>query len=380
MASTLGALAPLLGLAAVEGTIRQVQQRITGIGSYIDVSERKQGNVPTTCDSGKVISLISAAPHVTSVAPYLNDQAIIETTEDSRAVAVKAIDPDSEARTTRLGAYVTPHDALDRLGSKEVPVTPILVGISVANALDLKTGETVALSHPSGNILGSPPMLLDGVVVGFLHTGLGTDGSIIIPIDNMAALANVPHGCVTGFSVLTDDMATSGSVARKLDAILGDKFHATNWTERFPLYNQTILLLSLLTKLLTTVIVTIAMGAITAIAMLVSYSKRRDFATLFALGLSIRQIRLAHVFLALTIGFLGFALAAASAPLICHYCNYYEVIKVPGSLDNAFVSFTLLGKHFLFVSGIEMCCLISLGLALPRDLRTSSLTRILRDE
>ena len=379
VASTVGALAPLLGLAAVEGTIQQVQQRITGIGSYIDISRHEIGYRPLNCDQAKTISTISAVPHVLSVAPYLVDYAIIEANEDSRQVTVRAIDPESEARTSRLSTLLS-HDALIRLGNKGASHIQALVGLTVARALNLNVGDSVALTHPGGGVAGHPQTALDGVVVGIFHSGLPADNTVILPISDMEKFADVPPGCVTGFSVLTDNIATSGPVALLLNTALGPEFNVTNWTERFPLYNQTILVLSRLTNLLTTVILITTITAITAIAMLVSYSKRRDFATLFALGLSIRQIRLAHVFLALTIGFVGYSLAALSAPFICHYCNSSRAIQIPGSLDIAFVSFSLQGKHFLRVAAIELCFLIPLGWFLPQSLGTSFLTRILRDE
>ena len=380
VASTVGALASLLGLAAVEGTVREVQQRITGIGSYIDINSKNQNAVPGMCDQEKTIGLIRAVPHVTSVAPYVISDSVIETADDSREVIVRAIEPESEARTSRIAAYVVPHDAMARLGTRRTSATPVLAGMSLAKTLRLKVGDKVVLTHSGGNILGRPPTLLDGIVVGVFHTGLATDNWIIVPIEDMLALADMPSGCATGYSVLTDDMASSGTIARNLAVHLGANFHVTNWTERFPLYNQTILLLSRLTGLLTSVIVVITMTAVTAVAMLVSYTKRRDFATLFALGLSITQIRLAHICLALIIGFVGFVFASASAPLICNLCNAYQYIKVPGSLDNTFVSFSLLGRHFLLVAFVEICCLLPLGWVLPHSLGTRSLTRILRDE
>jgi ABC-type lipoprotein release transport system permease subunit len=378
VASTVGALAPLLGLAAVEGTVRQIQQRITGIGSFIDV--RKKGDAANTCDQVATMKSIQADPRVKSVAPYVTDFVIIETPEDSAGVPVKAVDPESEAHTSHLGDYAVPHSSVTRIGSKASPATQVIVGMAVAKALHLKVGQAVTLSHRSGDLLTHLPTLVGGEVAGIFHTGLSADNFIILSIDDLSALANVPPGCITGMSILTDDMATSDAVAKNLRKSLGHEYWVTNWTERFPLYNQTILLLNRLTNLLTAVIVIITMTAITAIAMLVSYSKRKDFATLFALGLSIRKIRMAHVFLALTIGFVGFALTLVIAPMVCEYCNSYHLIQVPGALDETYVSFELRTSHILLVAILEICCLVPLGWLLPQSLGTTALTRILRDE
>lgn len=207
VASTIGALSPLLGFAAVEGTVRQIRQRITGIGSYIDV-HRKSGSA-NICDQTAIVNKIKLDSRVVSVAPYISDVAIMEADDDSMVVEVRAVDPNAEAHTSHLADYTTPHVSLTQIENRETSGSQIIAGMGVAKSLHLRIGQAVTLSHTNGDPLLHPPILIDGVVAGIFHTGLSADNSIIVSIDDLSVLANIPTGCITGVSVLTEDIETS---------------------------------------------------------------------------------------------------------------------------------------------------------------------------
>ncbi len=339
----------VIALSMNTGFRRAIQDPLLGVPAHVNLARTGSEGIE---EYRALAEKLSHVDGVRSVAPAIYQTVLLSGSSRARGVVVKGIDPALEMRTD---------DALRRIVSGAADFSPdadgfdsILVGHLMAEELNIRTGDYVLLTSPSGRLTpyGMVPRSRRFRVAGVFDSGFyDYDANwVFANLPAAQALAGVGDvASVLEFRIRDVDRAVDA--ARAIGAAAGTGFLTTTWEDENRALFRALRLEKLVTALFIGLITFVAgLNILVVLAMTVT-DRSRDIAVLMSLGAYRPQVRNIFVLQGFVVGSIGtlaglaigygVSWAAGAYHLIHLDPQVYSVPYVPfqsSALDGAWIA------------------------------------------
>ena len=277
----LGVAALIIVLSVMNGFQKEVRDRMLGVISHIEVFAPGGSALP---DLAQTLAEVRQNPQVVGAAPFIAAQALLARGEDMKGVLVRGIDPSLEGNVTELAAQLK-DSVFPKLLSGEFGV---VLGGELARAMGVRTGDTVTLIAPSGQVTpaGVVPRLKQMTVVGTFDSGhFEFDSALVLMHQDDAGRIFRLEG-PTGIRVKLQNLHLAREVATQLVSSLSGDLLVRDWTRQNRTWFAAVQLEKRMMFIILTLIVAVAAFNLVSTLVMTVTDKRADIAILRTLGAS----------------------------------------------------------------------------------------------
>ena len=277
----LGVAALIIVLSVMNGFQKEVRDRMLGVISHVEVFAPGGAALP---DLAQTLAEVRQNPQVVGAAPFIAAQALLARGEDMKGVLVRGIDPALEGNVTDLAAQLK-DSVFPKLISGEFGV---VLGGELARAMGVRTGDTVTLIAPSGQVTpaGVVPRLKQMTVVGTFDSGhFEFDSALVLMHQDDAGRIFRLEG-PTGIRVKLQNLHLARQVATQLVGSLSGDLLVRDWTRQNRTWFAAVQLEKRMMFIILTLIVAVAAFNLVSTLVMTVTDKRADIAILRTLGAS----------------------------------------------------------------------------------------------
>jgi lipoprotein-releasing system permease protein len=277
----LGVAALIIVLSVMNGFQKEVRDRMLGVIAHIEVFAPGGAALP---DVSNTLAEVRKNSQVVGAAPFIAAQALLARGEDMKGTLVRGIDPALEGGVTDLAAQLK-----DRVFPKLVSGEfGLVLGGELARAMGVRTGDTVTLIAPSGQVTpaGVVPRLKQMKVVGTFDSGhFEYDSALALMHQDDAARIFRLEG-PTGIRIKLRDLHQAREVAAQLAGSLTGDLLIRDWTRQNRTWFAAVQLEKRMMFIILTLIVAVAAFNLVSTLVMTVTDKRADIAILRTLGAS----------------------------------------------------------------------------------------------
>jgi lipoprotein-releasing system permease protein len=320
----LGVTALLLAFAIVRGFSQEIESKIIGFGSHIQVQSYISG-APLE-GASHIESELRAIDSVEHVVP------VVETFVLLRKSA-KSIDGVALVGMPEPPAYMRGRIVEGRFALQASGTPGIVVGQSLAGRLGLSVGDRVAVfaMQRGDGFEVREPRVKALVVRGIYETSLldVDDTYVFSNVETARDLAQFSPERVTRFEVTTSDVTMAGNVAEVIEDRLGFPVAARTVYEQFSgLFAWVSLQEGIIPLVIGVIVVVSAFNIIGALLMMI-LEKTREIGVLQSLGASRKTMKRLFLLLGVLIGVVGTVIGESLAVVLALLQQRFELIPLP---------------------------------------------------
>ncbi|MBB6562761.1 lipoprotein-releasing system permease protein [Acidovorax soli] len=295
----LGVAALIIVLSVMNGFQREVRDRMLSVVSHIEILAPQGAPLP---DVATTLAEARRNPHVTGAAPFVSAQALLSRGQDMRGALVRGIDPALESSVTDLAAGN--EKTLKLLVPGEFRV---VLGGELARALGVRTGDTVTLIAPAGQVTpaGVVPRLKQMTVAGTFDSGHYEYDAALVLLHHEDAQRIFRLEGPTGIRLKITDVHQARAVAAELAGSVGGGLVVRDWTQQNRTWFAAVQLEKRMMFIILTLIVAVAAFNLVSTLVMTVTDKRADIAILRTLGASPRSIMGVFVVQGAMVGVIG---------------------------------------------------------------------------
>ena len=310
---TLGVAILIIVVCVMSGFDKEWHDRILGFNSHLKVF-RVSGN-GLMKDWAKYTSIIQENSHVRGVSPIVLGKVLVETEPDVGpqkwdAPFIRGIEPAMETKISMLSNSIV-------AGKYDVSDNGLLVGSQLAENLELKVGDRLAIYTPADlkrmkdskgkNDSAEVALPLDYVVKGIFDVGYAEFNTLflITSLQNAQELYNLRDDSVHGLLVNVNHPLEAATVKDELEAALGRDFRVVTWMEDYRELLGSIVMEKNLLSFLLFFIVIVASFCITCSLITFVVQKTHEIGILKSVGASNWQVMSLFLYQSLFVGVLG---------------------------------------------------------------------------
>lgn len=295
----LGVAVLIVGLSAMNGFERELNNRILAVVPH---GEIEPVNQPFEGWQG-LLSKVAQVPGVAAAAPYINFTGLLESGAKLRAVQVKGVDPQQEARLSALPHFVQ-GEAWSHFRAGEQQV---IIGKGLADELGVKAGSSVTVmipnSDPQGKLLQPKRIRLH--VTGILQLSGQLDHSFaMVPLADAQRYQDMGDS-VTGIAIKAQDPFTANTLVREAGKVTEAYVYIRSWIGTYGYMYRDIEMVRGIMYLALVLVIGVACFNIVSTLVMAVKDKSSDIAVLRTLGASDRLIRAVFIWYGLLAGLLG---------------------------------------------------------------------------
>jgi lipoprotein-releasing system permease protein len=316
----IGVMALNVVLSVMNGFDDDLKSKIVGLNAHIIVTGFQ--NEPIS-DFAHISDVIKTMPHVTSVGPYMEGQALARSRDRSLGVMVWGVDPDNPKAVADLNRYLW--DAKSTILKPPTTegtgrVERILLGDQLARRLRVGIGDDIILFLPilQPTPLGMTPKSAKFQIVGLFSTGMYDydEAYTYISLENGQKMYQF-NDKVTGVAVKVDNVDKASEVARQIKEKFSGRYFVQDWLQQnhnlFVALQTEKLVMGIILSL---IVLVAALNIINPLTMMV-IEKTREIGILKAMGASDKSIRTIFIFEGMFIGVLGIVVGLVGGFILC---------------------------------------------------------------
>ena len=369
----------VIALSMNSGFRSTLQDRLLGVTAHVNLSRPNSEGVS---DYTALAERLSHTPGVRVVAPAIYITVLLSSGGHARGVVIKGIDPALESKR---------NEALQRIVAGSADFAPdrdgfdsVVVGKILAEELELRAGDYVTLTSPSGRLtpFGLVPRTRRFRIAGVFDSGFydydANWGFVALAAgQNLAGVGDVVS--VLEFRIADVDRAQD--MAATLAHEAGQGFMATTWMDENRALFRALRLEKLVTALFIGLITFVAgLNILVVLAMTVS-DRAHDISVLMAMGARRDQVRNIFVLLGLSVGALGTGAGLAAGYLIAWAAGTYRLIPLdPQVYSVPFVPFQPSAMDALWIAAAALAISVASTLVPARSAARIRPVEILRYE
>jgi lipoprotein-releasing system permease protein len=295
----LGVAVLIVGLSAMNGFERELQNRILAVVPHGEIEPVKQ---PFT-GWPEILQRVEKVPGILAAAPYINFTGLMENGAQLRAVQVKGVDPAQESELSALPKYVQ-GDAWANFKSGEQQV---ILGRGVAEALGVKQGSYVTVmipnSDPEMKLLQPKRIRLH--VTGILQLSGQLDHSLaMVPLADAQQYLDMSDS-VTGIAIKVNDVFAANKLVRDAGEVADATVYIKSWIGTYGFMYRDIQMIRAIMYLAMVLVIGVACFNIVSTLVMAVKDKSGDIAVLRTLGAKDGFIRAIFVWYGLLAGLVG---------------------------------------------------------------------------
>jgi lipoprotein-releasing system permease protein len=351
----LGVAALIVVLSVMNGFQKELRTRILGVASHVQLS----GVGNRLVDWEGVAKKAMEDKRVKAAAPFVNAQAMLAAGQAVRGSVVRGILPEAEDNVAEIGR----HMRAGKLAALQPGEFGIVLGAELARALNVLTGDKIALIAPQGQVTpaGVIPRLKQFTVVGLFEVGMFEydAGLALVHLQDAQRMYQM-DSAVSGVRLRLDDLFAARTVARELAGKLAPDVFASDWTRSHANFFRAVEIEKRVMFIILTLIVAVAAFNIVSTLVMLVTDKQADIAILRTLGASPRSIIQVFMIQGSLIGAIGTLIGVVGGVLIG-----YNVDVVVPAIENV-LGFKFLAKDVYYISDlpsdVQLSDVITIGL------------------
>ncbi|HEX6549361.1 MAG TPA: lipoprotein-releasing ABC transporter permease subunit [Gammaproteobacteria bacterium] len=316
LAIAIGVMALITVLSVMNGFQNELRARILGMVSDITVS----GFDGRLHDWQGVVHQLDGLPHVTGLAPYIEDQAMLANGANMSGTVIRGVLPADVGKVSDIDKKMVAGSLNDlKPGSFN-----IVLGKDLAYSLGVGPGDKVVMMISQGNVTpaGIIPRLRRFTVVGIFDAGVYQYDSALALISMQDAQTLYDMGqAVTGVRLRLDDNLLAPQVSRELVRRFEGQYYISDWTQQNSNLWAAIAIEKTVMFVILSLIDLVAAISIVIVLVMAVIDKQSDIAILRTLGLTPRGIMGVFIVQGALIGFLGTLLGLVLGVLLAHNVN-----------------------------------------------------------
>ncbi len=309
----LGVATLIVVMSVMNGFRDELMSRILGLNGHLGVFS--ETNEPLT-NFDPLAARIRALPHVASVSPVVQGQAMATAGGRSHAALVRGVRPADLAKRKEVASNIRQGKLAD-FGGKDT----VLVGDRLAFALGLTPGGRLTLITPqvTPTAFGSVPRIKGYRVAATFEAGMYEYDStfVYMPLESAQAYFDTGNG-VTELEVMADNIGNVDLVHEEIArALAGAPIRIVDWRQtNASFFNAVEVERNVMFLILTLIIVVAAFNIVAGMIMMVK-DKGRDIAILRTMGATRGMVMRIFLLAGASVGvvgtLLGFLLGLAFA-------------------------------------------------------------------
>ncbi|MEW6100801.1 MAG: ABC transporter permease [Candidatus Omnitrophota bacterium] len=310
----IGVTALIVVIAVMSGFDKDLREKIVGNYSHITIA----GYKPISMDEYKIISeKISPNPDIKGMSPYIQGQVLAKEKERFFAVALRGIEPQAEAKVTKIKEYLISGD-INRLNDGGV-----IIGKELAIYLGLGLDSNLLIHSATGKQYSLK-------IIGIFNSGLyDYDMNIVFThLKTAQEILGLPNQ-ISAIAVKLHNLYLADKVRGELNEELGFNYMLKTWMEANQTFFAALKLEKLTMFIILTLIILVASFNIASTLIVMVVEKTKDIGILKAIGMTSSGIRKIFTFQGLFIGGLGTFFGASGGLGLCLLLKKYQFIKLP---------------------------------------------------
>ncbi len=298
-------------LSVMNGFQHEIKDRILSMTAHATVLELngKLRNWQT------VEQELKDSPLIKGSAPYVQGQSMIIHGKQVTGAMLSGIDPRFESKVSRIGEHLLDAN-LDVLKPSEFG---ILLGIDLANYLNVEIGEKITLITPEATVTpaGILPKFRRFTVVGYYQVGMPQydRNTAAVHIEDAKRLFRLGES-VTGLRLKIEDLFDAPAITKSLREQLGKDYWVTNWTDHNRNFFRALKMEKTMMFIIMILIVLVAAFNIVSMLVMVVTEKQSDIAILRTLGVTPKSVMGIFMVQGTVIGLVGTLLGAIGGVLL----------------------------------------------------------------
>ncbi|PCS24278.1 lipoprotein-releasing ABC transporter permease subunit LolE [Candidatus Enterovibrio escicola] len=296
---SVGVMVIILGLSAMNGFQREVEQRILAVIPHAQLE-----GVSEPIEAWKeMLDMAVLHPRVDVGAPYVTFTALLEKGANLKPVQIKGIDPQMEISLTNMDNYVVDGGWSTLVAGNHA----IVLGRGIAEALGVNVGEwlTMLVPSPDPDLKLRFPKRIRMQVSGILNLGSQVDhGLALIAIQDAQKYLKIGDK-VSGVALKLSDPLRARSIVHEVGQTLSQYVYLKNWTQEFGFLYRDIKMVRALIYLVMVLIISVACFNIVSTLMMAVKDRAADIAVLRTMGAQDGLIRSIFVWNGLISGLFG---------------------------------------------------------------------------
>lgn len=295
----LGVAVLIVGLSAMNGFERELNNRILAVVPH---GEIEPVNQPWT-NWNDALTKVEKVPGIVAAAPYINFTGLVESGANLRAIQVKGVNPQQEARLSALPQFVQ-NGAWANFKAGE---QQIIIGKGVADALKVKQGDWVSIMIPnaSADHKLQQPKRVRLHVTGILQLSGQLDHSFaMVPLDDARQYLDMADS-VTGIAIKVNDVFNANKLVRDAGGVTNSYVYIKSWIGTYGYMYRDIQMIRAIMYLAMVLVIGVACFNIVSTLVMAVKDKSSDIAVLRTLGAKDGLIRAIFVWYGLLAGLFG---------------------------------------------------------------------------
>jgi lipoprotein-releasing system permease protein len=175
-----------------------------------------------------LIAAAKKSPSVLAGAPFVSAQGMVMRGQELRGVQVRGIDPATEKEVSAVGSQMVRGRLIDLRAGE----FGIVLGQDLADALNVRIGQTIMMLAPSANIspAGFSPRMRQFTLVGTFRSGHYEYDSSLAFVDVTDAAKLFRDSAMAGVRLRVNDMYRAPQIAQELVPLLPTTVAVADWS------------------------------------------------------------------------------------------------------------------------------------------------------
>ncbi|MGC7559519.1 lipoprotein-releasing ABC transporter permease subunit LolE [Pasteurella sp. PK-2025] len=300
----LGVAVLILGLSAMNGFERELNQRILAVVPHVDIGAYpdKQGD-RTIQSQYHLKRVLSEHPEIKGISPYVGFTALVENGAKLKVVQVKGVEKQAQDQVSALGNFV-----LDNAWQGFNAQSGLILGYGIARELDVKAGDWVSLliSQNQGEKQLSQPQRHRIQVSGILRLEGQLDHSYaLLPIEQAQQLLGLKTSQITGIELRVKHPFLVQSLQYPMLKNYPQALYAQHWISKFGYMYRDIQLVRTVMYIAMVLVIGVACFNIISTLIMAVKDKQGDIAIMRTLGANNQFIKRIFIWYGLQAGMKG---------------------------------------------------------------------------
>ncbi|HHF1624275.1 TPA: lipoprotein-releasing ABC transporter permease subunit LolE [Haemophilus influenzae] len=299
----LGVAVLIVGLSAMNGFERELNQRILAVVPHIEIFSAPQAKDPTIHHWQNLEKRLQQNPQIKGISPFMSFTALVENGSKLKVVQVKGVEKQAEDKVSSIGNFVQ-----EQGWNKFEKEGGLVLGSGIAKELDVKVGDwiTLLISQQNGDEQFAQPTREPVQVTAILRLDGQLDYSYaLLPLAQAQTFLTYQPDQITGVELKLDDPFS----VRNLDlSMLNDypqMLYMQNWISKFGYMYRDIQLIRTVMYIAMVLVIGVACFNIVSTLIMAVKDKQGDIAIMRTLGANNAFIKRIFIWYGLQAGMKG---------------------------------------------------------------------------
>ena len=296
----LGVAVLILGLSAMNGFERELNNRILAVVPHAEISAAGGGTVDNWHD---LADRLQSNPQINGISPYVAFTALIENGSKMKVVQVKGVEKEAQDQVSALSHFVLA-DGWQHFAQQG----GLVLGYGIAKDLDVTAGDwvTLLISSPNHNEQFAQPSRERIQVAGILRLDGQLDHSYaLMPLNQAQAFLDYQSQQVTGVELKTSDPFMVRNIDYSLLYDYPQVLNLQTWIAKFGYMYRDIQLIRTVMYIAMVLVIGVACFNIVSTLIMAVKDKAGDIAIMRTLGANNAFIKQIFIWYGLQAGMKG---------------------------------------------------------------------------